>query len=152
MRKIGVPAKLRPGDRGNSRLLAATATAHRFRAIVDDLLLLINDEAKRGGRDLRRHLIDKLFAAPDPVAYLIALRELAGCKDIAFEGNAALGNAAAASLAGLFAGAAASAAVQFNAKTQAEAQDADDIIDVTPKPAEAENPQSPPDDDAPVDW
>lgn len=144
MRKIGVPAKLRPGDRGNSRLAAATATAHRFRAVVDDVLLQIENDRKNGGRDLRRHLIEKLFAAPDPVAYLIALRELAGCKDIAFEPATALGNAAAASLAGLFAGAAAAHAARFNAETQAQ-DDSDDppTIDVTPSPSA---------DDEPTEW
>ena len=145
----GVPATQ---ERGNSRSVAAAATAHRVRAMLDDVLGELEAERVRGGRDWRKKLIDDFHASAAPLAWLQAFREAAGVKDV--EPAAAFGSVASAAFAGIFAGAAAQAA----ANARRDAPPAVDgaglpIIDVTAEPVPADAPQSEtPEDHEPVDW
>lgn len=146
----GVPAKQ---DRGNSRSVAAQATAHRVRAMLDDVLSELEAERVRGGRDWRKKLVDDFHTSAAPLAWLQAFREAAGVKDI--EPVAALGNMAGASLAGIFAGAAAQAAANAAAERAAPAFDDTTlpIIDVTAEPVPAHHARDEtPGDDDPVEW
>lgn len=145
----GVPAK---PERGNSRSAAAAATAHRVRAMLDDVLSELEAERVRGGRDWRKKLIDDFHTSVAPLAWLQAFREAAGVKDI--EPAAALGNLAGATFAGIFAGAAAQAAAsaRYNPLPAADSSGLP-IIDVTAEPVSADAPRSEtPEDDGPVDW
>lgn len=141
----GVPAKQ---DRGNSRSVAAQATAHRVRAMLDDVLSELETERVRGGRDWRKKLVDDFHTSAAPLAWLQAFREAAGVKDI--EPVATLGNmAAGASLAGIFAGVAAQAAAQARERPAPTAE----IIDVVAEPVPADHAHDEtPGNDEPVDW
>jgi hypothetical protein len=120
----GVPARL---ERGNSRIVAAQATAHRVRAMLDTVLSELEAERTRGGRDWRKRLVDSFHASDDPLAWLISFRAAAGAKDI--EPGPAM---ATATLAGVFAGAAAQAAAQAAQLREAPPGDDDaPVIDVT---------------------
>lgn len=143
----GVPATQ---ERGNSRSVAAQATAHRVRAMLDDVLGELEAERVRGGRDWRKKLVDDFHGSSAPLAWLQAFREAAGVKDI--EPAAALGNMAGATFAGIFAGAAAQAAA--NARRAAPpAVDSTGlpIIDVTAEPVAPDAPRSD-EDDGLEDW
>jgi hypothetical protein len=74
----GVPAK---PERGNSRAVAAVATAHRVRAMLDDVLAELEAERVRGGRDWRKKLVDDFHASNAPLQWLQQFREAAGVKD-----------------------------------------------------------------------
>ena len=124
----GLPAKL---DRGNSRSVAAQATAHRIRAMLDDVLAEIENERTRGGRDWRKKLIDDFYASDTPLVWLQQFREAAGVKDIEPSLPGSLGAVAGATFAGIFAGAAAQAAA--DARNAAEPDDTtSDYRRVTP--------------------
>jgi hypothetical protein len=143
----GVPAKL---ERGNSRSVAAQNTAHRVRAMLDDVLNELEAEGTRGGRDWRKKLVDDFFASEAPLQWLQEFRLAAGVKDI--EPSAGLGNMAGAALAGIFAGAAAQAASQEAAQPTAPETNNNTglpIIDVTatPVPADDGRPQATEDDE-----
>ena len=139
----GVPAT----QRGNSRAVAATATAHRVRAMLDDVLSELEAERTRGGRDWRKKLVDDFHASDTPLTWLQQFREAAGVKDID-PGVAGLGNAAGMALAGVFAGAMA-------ARAAAKAENtASPIIDVSAnEPVTGEDTvQHKPGRDEPIDW
>jgi hypothetical protein len=85
----GVPAKQ---ERGNSRAVAAAATAHRVRAMLDDVLAELDAERARGGRDWRKKLVDDFHASNAPLQWLQQFREAAGVKDI--EPGTGFGNVA----------------------------------------------------------
>lgn len=136
----GVPAK---PERGNSRAVAAAATAHRVRAMLDDVLGELEAERVRDGRDWRKKLVDDFHASNAPLQWLQQFREAAGVKDI--EPGTASENVAGATLAGIFAGAAAQAAA---ARARAEERKTDTaalpIIDVLAEPVTESDVQSKP--------
>jgi hypothetical protein len=68
----GVPAKW---ERGNSRAVAAAATAHRVRAMLDDVLAELEAERVRGERDWRKKLVDDFHASNTPLQWLQQFRE-----------------------------------------------------------------------------
>lgn len=145
----GVPAKQ---ERGNSRSAAAQATAHRVRAMLDDVLTELETERARGGRDWRRKLVDDFHSSSTPLAWLQAFREAAGVKDI--EPVAALGGMAGATFAGIFAGAAAQAAAMGRPAQPAPDDDtALPVIDATATPVlVGDATPNTPEDDEPEDW
>ena len=139
----GVPAKQ---ERGNSRAVAAAATAHRVRAMLDDVLAELEAERVRGGRDWRKKLVDDFHASDAPLEWLQQFREAAGVKDIE---PGTFGNVAGATFAGIFAGAAAQAAAQ----ARAEGPKIDNtlpIIDILAEPVTENHVHSA--GDEPIDW
>jgi hypothetical protein len=138
----GVPAKQ---ERGNSRAVAAAATAHRVRAMLDDVLTELDAERVRGGRDWRKKLVDDFHASEAPLVWLRTFREAAGVKDI--EPNTSFGDVAGATFAGIFAGAAAQAAAQMRSEP---AIDDSAIVEVTVEPVMKNETQTA--GDEPIDW
>ncbi len=144
----GVPAKQ---ERGNSRAVAAAATAHRVRAMLDDVLAELEAERVRGGRDWRKKLVDDFHASDAPLQWLQQFREAAGVKDI--EPGTGFGNAAGVTLAGIFAGAAAQAAARLRAEEPKADITALPIIDVVAEPVTEDEVQSKPAAGGePIDW
>jgi hypothetical protein len=135
----GLPVK---PERGNSRAVAAAATAHRVRAMLDDVLAELEAERVRGGRDWRKKLVDDFHASNAPLQWLQQFREAAGVKDI--EPGTASGNVAGATLAGIFAGAAARAAARLGAEEPKADITALPIIDVVAEPVMESDVQSKP--------
>jgi hypothetical protein len=141
----GVPAKQ---ERGNSRAVAAAATAHRVRAMLDDVLAELEAERVRGGRDWRKKLVDDFHASNVPLQWLQQFREAAGVKDI--EPGTGFGNVAGVTLAGIFAGAAAQAAAQAR---EEETKSDIPIIDLLAQPVTESDMQSKPaPGDERIDW
>ena len=146
----GVPAK---PERGNSRSVAAVATAHRVRALLDEVLSELEAERARGGRDWRKKLVDSFHASDAPLIWLQQFREAAGVKDIEPGAAPGLGNMATAAFAGIFAAAAAQAAAQSRAAPPQTDDTALPIIDVSPVPPTEDNVQHKPmERDQPIDW
>jgi hypothetical protein len=141
----GLPAKQ---ERGNSRAVAAAATSHRVRAMLDDVLAELEAERVRGGRDWRKKLVDDFHASNAPLQWLQQFREAAGVKDI--EPGTAIGNVAGVTLAGIFAGAAAQAAAQAREEENKIDTSALPIIDVLPEPVTESTKPAP--GDEPIDW
>jgi hypothetical protein len=134
----GVPAKW---ERSNSRAVAAAATAHRVRAMLDDVLAELEAERVRGGRDWRKKLVDDFHTSNAPLQWLQQFREAAGVKDI--EPGTAIGNVAGVTLAGIFAGAAAQAAAQAR-EEEAKRDAALPIIDLLAEPVTESDVQTKP--------
>ncbi len=147
----GVPAK---PDRGNSRSVAAQATAHRVRAMLDDVLAELEGERKRGGRDWRQKIVDDFHASDAPLVWLQQFREAAGVKDLEPSSPGSLGAVAGATFAGIFAGAAAQAAAMNRAALPQPDDDGLPTIDVQaqPVPATDEQQYTPAEDTGHVEW
>ena len=130
-------------------MVAAQATAHRVRAMLDDVLAGLEDERKSGGRDWRQKLIDDFHASDTPLAWLQQFREAAGVKDLEPSLPGSLGMAAGATFAGIFAGAAAQAAALNRAGSPECDETSPPIIDIS---AEQHTPDAPREETDHVEW
>jgi hypothetical protein len=117
------------------------ATSHRVRAMLDDVLAELEAERVQGGRDWRKKLVDDFHASNAPLQWLQQFREAAGVKDI--EPGTGSGNMAGATLAGIFAGAAAqAAAARAREEEEAKIDSILPIIDVLAEPVSEGDVQS----------